>query len=166
MRSHLREVENASSLLTEALEPSWVREFLDAQPDGPLGDFEGLRRALDDLGYRARQAQRCPDLATASGATRPGPGKARPEGLSPRTLCAIVISEAWKHVHGAYPSPKNRRAMDAAEAYWRAAGGEAHSCGDEPRPFGAITSKKPLVQRQRRFAPSSSTTLLSPARLE
>jgi hypothetical protein len=133
MRSKLRDIENALLLITEALEPSGLREFLDAAPSGPIADPERLRLELEDLGFRARQAQDCPDLATSSGATRSGPGKARPEGMSPRTLCAVVISEAWKHVRGAYPSPKNRRAAEAAEIYWRAAGGEAHNCGDEPR---------------------------------
>ena len=49
--------------------------------------------------------------------------------MSPRTLCAIMIWEAWKHVHGAAPRPKNRRAAKAAEAYWQAAGGEARHFG-------------------------------------
>lgn len=134
MRSKLRDIESASLLIAEAL-ASLDREFLDALPSGPIAEPEQLTFELEDLAFRARQAQDCLDLATASGVTRPGPGKARPEGMSPRTLCAIIVSEAWKHVHGVYPGPKSRRAAEAAEAYWRAAGGEARSGGEEPLAF-------------------------------
>ena len=74
--------------------------------------------------------------------TKRGPGKARPEGMSPHTLCAIMILEAWRHIHGAEPSPKSERLANAAEAYWRTAGGEAHSCGDEPLAFWRHHFKK------------------------
>ena len=106
MRSTLLEVEEAALLLTEALKPSWVREFLDVSPHGPIVDPERLIRALEDLSDRASQARDGPDLATKAGATKPGPGKARPEAMSPRTLCAIMIWEAWKHVHKAAPRPE------------------------------------------------------------
>jgi hypothetical protein len=91
MRRALLEVEEATLLLTEALAPSWVREFLDASPSGPIADPERLIYALGDLQYRASQAQNSPDLATKAGAAKPGPGKARPEGMSPHTLCAVMI---------------------------------------------------------------------------
>jgi hypothetical protein len=42
MRRALLEVEEATLLLTEALAPSWVREFLDASPSGPIADPERL----------------------------------------------------------------------------------------------------------------------------
>ena len=129
MRKTLLEVEEALFVVTEALGSSWVREFLDASSNGPLADPERLIVALEDLQDRATRARG--NLATKAGATRPGPGKARPEGMSPRTLCAIMIWEAWKHVHKAAPGPKSRRAAEAAEAYWQTAGGEARSSGDE-----------------------------------
>ena len=132
MRSTLLEVENAALLLTEVLAPSWVREFLDASSHGPIVDPQRLIRALEDLSDRASQARNGPDLATKFGATKPGPGKARPEAMSPQTLCAVMILEAWKHIRGAYPSPKNRYLVEAAEAYWRTAGGEGHHFGEEP----------------------------------
>jgi hypothetical protein len=132
MRSILREVENAALLLMEALAPSWTREFLDVSFHGPIVDGERLIRTLEDLSDRASQARDGPDLAAASGVTKPGPGKARPEGMSPRTLCAVMIWEAWKHVHKAEPAPKNRQAALAAEAYWRAAGGEGRHSGKYP----------------------------------
>jgi hypothetical protein len=132
MRSTLLEVENAALLLTEVLAPSWVREFLDGSSHGPIVDPQSLIRALEDLSDRASQARDGPDLATKFGATKPGPGKARPEAMSPQTLCAVMILEAWKHIRGVYPSPKNRRLAEAAEAYWRIAGGEGHHFGEEP----------------------------------
>ncbi|HEY5203338.1 MAG TPA: hypothetical protein VIJ63_01905, partial [Roseiarcus sp.] len=96
--------------------------------------------ALEDLQDRATRARS--NLETKAGATKPGPGKARPEGMSPHRLCAIMIWEAWKHVHKAEPKPKSRRAGEAAEAYWRAAGGEAHHFGEEPLAFWRHHLKK------------------------
>ena len=58
MRSTLREIENAALLLTEALAPSLVREFLDASRGGPIVDPERLMRALEDLSDRAFQARK------------------------------------------------------------------------------------------------------------
>jgi hypothetical protein len=142
MRSTLLEVKNAALLLTEALAPSWIREFLDASRNGPIVDSERLIYALEDLSHRASQARDGPDLATTSGVTKPGPGKARPEGMSPRTLCAIMIWEAWKHVHKAEPGPKSGRAAEAAEAYWQAAKGEARSSGEDPLAFWRHHFKK------------------------
>ena len=115
-----------------ALEPMAVPRSLRRGPHGPVVGPERLIRALEYLSLRASQARDGPDLATKSGATKPGPGKARPESMSPRTLCAIMIWEAWKHVHKGEPAPKNRQAAEAAEAYWRAAGGEGHHVGEEP----------------------------------
>src|SRR5262245_38468821 len=79
MRSTLLEVANAALLLTEALAPSWTREFLDASSSGPIVDPERLIRALEDLSARASEARDGPDLALASGITKPGPGKSRPD---------------------------------------------------------------------------------------
>src|SRR5208282_496600 len=125
MRSILQDIEDHLFSVTEAVESPWVREFLDASPDGPIA--EQRIRELEDLFYRISQMRTCSALATKSGATKPGPGKARPEAISPRTLCAIMVWDASKHVHGEEPSPKNRRLAEAAEAYWRIAGGKAHN---------------------------------------
>jgi hypothetical protein len=145
MRKTLLEVEEASFVVTEALGSSWVREFLDASSNGPLADPERLIVALGDLQDRATRARG--NLATKAGATRTGPGKARPEGMSPRTLCAIMIWEAWKHVHKAEPGPKSRLAAEAAEAYWRTAGGEPRSSGKEPLAFWRHHFKKAAASR-------------------
>jgi len=140
MRKTLLEVEEALFVVTEAVGSSWVREFLDASPHGPLADPERVIVALEDLQDRATRARS--NLETKAGATKPGPGKARPEGMSPHRLCAIMIWEAWKHVHKAEPKPKSRRAAEAAESYWRAAGGEAHHFGEEPLAFWRHHLKK------------------------
>jgi hypothetical protein len=149
MRKTLLEVEEASFVVTEALRSSWVREFLDALSHGPLADPERLLFALEDLQDRATRARG--NLATKAGATRPGPGKARPEGMSSRTLCAIMIWEAWKHVHKAAPGPKSRRAAEAAEAYWRAARGEGHHFGKEPLAIWRHHFKKAAASRAKDF---------------
>ena len=151
MRSTLLEVENAALLLTEALAPSWTREFLDASSRGPIVDPERFVRALEDLSDRASEARDGPDLATASGVTKPGPGKARPHAMSPQTLCAIMIWDAWKHVHGTEPSLKNRHIAEAAEAYWRSAGGEGHHYGEEPLAFWRHHFKKAATFRAEDF---------------
>ena len=151
MRSTLLEVENAAFLLTEVLAPSWVREFLEASPHGPIVDPERLIRALEDLSYRASQAQNSHDLATKAGATKPGPGKARPEGMSPQTLCAVMIWEAWKHVHDEEPRPKNRRLAEATEAYWQTTGREGHHFGKEPLAFWRHHFKKAAASTVKDF---------------
>ena len=105
--------------------------------------------ALEDLRDRALQARA--NLTTKAGVTKPGPGKARPEEMSPHTLCAIMIWEAWKHVHKAEPKPKSTRAAKAAEAYWRAAGGPAHDFGREPLGFWRHHFKKAAGLRAKDF---------------
>jgi hypothetical protein len=149
MRRTLLEFEEALLVVSEALGSSWVREFLDASPHGPTDDPERLTHALEDLQDRATRARG--NLETKAGATRPGPGRARPEGMSPRTLCAIMIWEAWKHVRKAAPSPKSRRAAEAAEAYWRATRGEPRSSGEEPLAFWRHHFKKAAASRAEDF---------------
>jgi hypothetical protein len=146
MRKALLEVEEALLLVTEAIESPWVREFLDASPRGRI---QRLTHALQDLHDRATEARA--NLATKAGATKPGPGKARPEEMSPRTLCAIMIWEAWKQVHKAEPKPKSARAAKAAEAYWRTAGGGAHHFGREPLGFWRHHFKKAAGSRAKDF---------------
>jgi hypothetical protein len=144
MRSELQEIENAAFLLAEVVEPCWAREFLDAAGTGPIDNPERLKRALEDLGYRAEKARHCPALATKTGVTKPGPGKARPEGMSRHTLCAVMILDAWRHVRGREPSPKNRLLAQAAEAYWRTIGGKGHhdDRSNEPLAFWKHHFKK------------------------
>ena len=149
MRKTLVEVGEALAAVTEALGSCWVREFLEASSHSPLADPERLIVALEDLQDRATRA--LTGLATKAGSTTPGPGKARPEAMSPRTLCAIMIWEAWKHVHGAAPKPRSPRAAQAAEAYWQAAGGEPRSSGKEPLAFWRHHFKRAAASRAKDF---------------
>jgi arylsulfatase A-like enzyme len=149
MRRALLEVEEALVLVTEVLASSWIREFLDASSNGSIVDPARLTRALEDLQDRATQARA--DLETQAGVTKPGPGKARPEKMSPHTLCVIMIREAWKHVHEAEPKLKSRRAAEAAEAYWLAASGEPRSSGEEPLAFWRHHFKKAAASRAEDF---------------
>jgi hypothetical protein len=72
-------------------------------------------------------------LATEAGVTKAGSGRARSDAsVSAQTYCAMIISETWKFIHGAEPPANCHRAAEAAEAYWRAAGGDPHSVGEEP----------------------------------
>jgi hypothetical protein len=151
MGSTLREVERAALLLTEALEPSWTREFLDSSSRGPIADAELRIRALEDLASRALEIRDGSDLATASGVTKPGPGKARPCATSPQTLCAIMIWEAWKCVHGTEPPLKDRHLAKAAEAYWRSAGGKGHHAGEEPLASWTHHFKKAATSKEDEF---------------
>lgn len=89
-----------------------------------------MRRRLELFEAAARA---CASLITEAGVTKPGSGRARPvAAVSPQTYCALIILETWKFIHGMEPSPRSRRAGEAAEAYWRAAGGDARSVGEEP----------------------------------
>ncbi len=125
--------EAAALEVIEGLESPWIREFLEAEPQSPFTDPELIIRVLEDLADRADQAWASPALTTDAGATKPGSGKARSvASVSAQTYCALLILETWKFFHGAEPRTKNRKAVAAAEAYWRAAGGTPHSCGDEP----------------------------------
>jgi hypothetical protein len=61
----------------------------------------------------------------------------RPTGggyfFSPSISALTILTEPY--VHGVGPSPKNQRLAEAAEAYGRIAGGEAHNYGEEPLAF-------------------------------
>jgi hypothetical protein len=133
MRSILRNVGGSAGLLLRALGSPPVREFLEAAPNGPIQNIGRLTHDLEDLVFRANQANRSTSLATSTGATKAGRGKAAPAGaISPPIYCALIVMETWKFLRGAEPRPRNKKAAAAAEALWRAAGGDAHSCGEEP----------------------------------
>jgi hypothetical protein len=58
-------------------------------------------------------------LVTKDGKTKAGRNKAEPPGyFPPKTLCAALILEAWRFIHGFAPAPKNQTAAAAAELYW------------------------------------------------
>jgi Resolvase, N terminal domain len=82
--------------------------------------------------------------------------------VSAKTYCAMIISDTWKFVHGAEPPPKSRSAAEAAEAYWRAAGGDPHSLGENPLPAGATTSNW-LARTRQRQSPQNTGAISSRA---
>jgi hypothetical protein len=68
-----------------------------------------------------------------AGRTKAGKGRASPFGaFSAQTYCALLIAVAWKHFRGRYPGSRNRKAAQAAEAYWRATGTERRGWGSDP----------------------------------
>ena len=95
-------------------------------------EFLGFRSALPLIAARAHRAARSPALSKQSGKTKSGRGKAVLPGMyNPKIFCALVIAEAWKFIHGKYPTPVNRTAANAAEAYWQASGGSTEGWGND-----------------------------------
>jgi hypothetical protein len=104
-----------------------------ADPYDLLPDLDQIIRILEDLADRAHQAGASAALVTEAGVTKAGSGRARSvAAVSAQTYCALIILETWKFFRGVEPLPKSREAEEAAEAYWRTAGGAAHSSGDDP----------------------------------
>ena len=92
----------------------FLKEFGDPSTD------ECVRRALESL-------------KTETGGTKYGAGRAiTPGAITPKTYCALIVSEAWRSCHGETPRPKNVRARKAAELLWRAADGDGHFGQEEP----------------------------------
>ena len=117
-----------------------------------LGYHGAIDAYLRDLGARATRALASPELATAAGKTKAGKGVALPPGaVHAASFCAVIVVEAWKHVHGAYPGPRNAKAAAAAEAYWTA-------CGNTRNSWGA----NPLNAWRRRFEEAMSPSYDSP----
>jgi hypothetical protein len=133
IRRRLGRLVKATLLVSEELEPGSLREYLETELNSPLCEPERIISELEDLAVRADRAMASSRLAGESGVTRPGSGKARPAAsVPPKTYCALLILETWKFFHGTEPLPKSRKAAEAAELYWRAAGGDTHSSDDEP----------------------------------
>jgi hypothetical protein len=132
MRAILIEVEQAASLLTRALGNTATVDFLDSGADQPRLAARSLRMSLIDLRDRAAAAYRSSTLVDSQGRTKAGRGRARPSpGISARAYCALLIAETWSYFRGDYPPPRNRYAGEAADIYWRLAGGERQSWGNE-----------------------------------
>lgn len=132
MRLVLKHVRSAAALAGRALGSAAVLDFLQAPPNGPFADLGRLSRDLADLARRAEQARNSSALATETGVTKSGAGKASiDEAMTPMTYCAVLISEAWKYRRGSAPLPKSAGAARAAEAYWCASGGHPLSVGED-----------------------------------
>jgi len=129
MRASLAKVKEAASLLTEALGNTAIVGFLDHGADQPLPAPGNLRVLLTDLSNRAAAAYRSSTLIDSKGRTKAGKGRAWPRAvISTRAYCALFIAETWLYFRGDYPPPRNRYAAEAADIYWRLAGGERQSC--------------------------------------
>jgi hypothetical protein len=133
MRRSIDRLAAAVTVVREELTSLWAPEFLGADPNNPLTELEQHIGWLDDVAFIANQANSSADLVTKTGVTKAGSGRARAAGsISAQTYCALLILVTWEFVHGVEPLSKNRRAEETAEAYWRAAGGPAHSAGEDP----------------------------------
>lgn len=127
MREILTKVAEAASVLIKALGSSAIVEFLDLGADQPFRAPGNLQAALVDLRNRAATAHRSSALVDSKGRTKAGRGRALPKaGISAKTYCALLIAETWLYFNGNYPVPRNKRAEEAADIYWRLAGGERH----------------------------------------
>lgn len=124
MRPRLLDVERCAKRLVDALQNDPTREFLESAPLGPMLYYGALTHLLTDLAGRAERAVNSPALANSTGKTKAGQGKALPpEAISPQDFCAALVAEAWSFIREKPPSPRNSKAGEAAEAYWKAIGG-------------------------------------------
>jgi hypothetical protein len=88
---------------------------------------------LAEIGKRAERASKSPDLMNRKGETKRGRGRALPGGAIPaQGYCALLIAETWKWCVGDYPLPPSMIAAAAAGLYWRLAGGQVQSWGNNP----------------------------------
>jgi hypothetical protein len=140
MRKNLQAVEDAANTLIDALNDGAMRGFLDEAPE-EIPYHGHLDHMFRDLARRAEES--IVSLSTADGATKPGRNKAMPRRAShPKSYCAALIAEAWAYFHGGDPPPRNRHAAAAADALWRAAGGETKGwgCSQPAAPMGSTCS--------------------------
>ena len=133
MREQLIQVANAATILQRALRDSPTKEILELEGGIRIENIGGLDDTLRAIGERATLAAASPRISATSTRAKPGSGKALPaNAFSPKTFCAVIISEAWKYLHDEYPAPRNVKAAAAAEAFWRASGGITKSWGSNP----------------------------------
>ncbi|HWA91159.1 MAG TPA: hypothetical protein VG889_14065 [Rhizomicrobium sp.] len=120
----LKKVRDAAALLRRALAESSVCEFLNAGGDRPMDAPFKFQMIVGELQVRADRASKLPVLVDHKGKVKPGAGRAQlGEAIPARIYCAIFIAEAWKWFRGRYPGPRNRRAAQAIDLYWKLAGG-------------------------------------------
>ncbi len=132
MRANLPKVVEAASVLIMALDSSAIVEFLDLGADQTFRVPGNLQATLVDIGNRAAAASRSAALVDSKGRTKAGRGRALPKArISAKTYCALLIAETWLYFNGNYPPPRNKQAEKAADIYWRLAGGERQSGGED-----------------------------------
>jgi hypothetical protein len=128
MKRQLAEVKDAALLLRRALSDTPTREFLEIAPQGPIEHHGVLDHLLANLAERAERASASSILSTETGKTKAGRKRAAPaDASSAKLFCAALIAEAWVYFHHSDPAPRNQDAARAADAYWRASGGETNS---------------------------------------
>ena len=166
----LGKVKNAAEVLMDALGRPVVLEILGTIRPVHIPKVLYLLMMLRDLHGQARNASQSPILVKMDGRARPGQGRAFAEQtISARTYCALVIVECWKHFNGAYPPPRNRRAAEAAETYWKARSAKkADMEGSMYWRAGVPISEKPdrpvLTGNAQKFLTSCANGKQSPAK--
>ena len=132
MRAILTKVEEAASLLIGALGSTAIVEFLDLGADQPLPAPGNLQASLVDLRNRAAAASRSSALVDSKGRTKAGRGRALPKaGISAQDILRTFDRRNLVVLQGDYPPPRNKQAEEAADIYWRLAGGERQSWGND-----------------------------------
>jgi hypothetical protein len=132
MRHRLGKIGEAASLLYRELGQPAIREFLEVPPAGLIENMGLLDKGLRDLAGRANRGSNATSLVNKAGKSKAGRSRAAPSGaISAQTYCALLIAEDWKYFHGCYPAPRNRQAAKATDSYWRAAGCERLTWGED-----------------------------------
>jgi hypothetical protein len=133
MRHRLGKIGEAALLLCRELGQPAIREFLEVPPAVPIENMGLLDKGLRDLAGRANRASKATSLVNKAGKSKAGRSRAAPPGaISAQTYCALLIAETWKYFRGRDPAPRNKQAAKAADAYWRAAGCERITWGEDP----------------------------------
>jgi hypothetical protein len=132
MKKRMKEIQDAASVLLHMLGDPPTKEFLEVEGRLQIENVSGLEHVLKGISGGAKIAAESL-VSAATGATKPGRGKAVPgSAISPKAYCALIVAEAWAHLHGDYPAPRNQRAAAAAQALWQSVGGTTSSWGSDP----------------------------------
>ena len=132
MKRRMKEIQDAATVLLDMLGDAPTKEFLEVEGRLQIENVGGLEHVLKGISGGAKIATESL-VSQATGATKPGRGKALPRSaISPKAFCALIVAEAWAHLHGDYPAPRNQRAAAAAQALWQSVGGTTSSWGSEP----------------------------------
>jgi hypothetical protein len=132
MKRRMKEIQEAATELLHMLRDVPTKEFLEVEGRLQIENVGGLEHVLEGISGGAKIAGGSL-VSTATGATKPGRGKALPRSaISPKAFCALIVAEAWAHLHGDYPAPRNQRAAAAAQAFWQSVGGTTSSWGSDP----------------------------------
>jgi hypothetical protein len=122
MRSRLKRLHDAISLVDRSLTLAIDRPFLQNEQAGPIPS--DLPEKLRDLAHRAGAA--AISLSLSDGTTSRGRSRAfGTVGVAAKTMFAARFSELWAYFRGREPGPQENSAAEAIELYWKACGGDA-----------------------------------------